>query len=278
MPNERIFCMIKGESGAGKSIQANSFPEVYNFDFDHRLQAVKRFFAKRDPEKKIHGRSYQIDEFPKAYELLESWADGRVRCPYLGINFDTSTTIIEAILHYVNYAKGQVTSKAKGDAGDSGFGMSLKLGILSLPPLDDFRWLIKGFQDMLALARKIDNVHVILCCHIQQVTEKKGKTSVSRGVLANQGLAQKLPVSFDEIYHMDVEGGLLATDKTKRIIVTEHSGEDFARTSLNLPARIDVTDKLLYDHIVSYHPEFEIVSGQISEVKQGLLTPAPFKL
>jgi hypothetical protein len=275
---DRIFCMLKGESGAGKSIQANSFPEVYNFDFDHRLQAVRRFFAKKNPEKKIHGRSYQIDEFPKAYELLESWAEGKVRCPYQALNFDTSTTIIDAILYYVNYAKGQTQSKAKSDSGDTGFGMSLKLGILSLPPLDDFRWLIKGFQDMLALARQIDNVHVILCCHIQQVTEKKGKTSVSRSVLANQGLAQKLPVSFDEIYHMDVEGGVLPTDKTKRIIVTEHSGEDFARTSLNLPPRIDVTNKLLYDHIIQYHPEFEIVQGQVTEVKQGLLGEAPFKL
>jgi hypothetical protein len=275
--SERIFAMIKGESGSGKSIQANSFPEVYNFDFDHRLQAVKRFFAKRDPDKKIHGRSFQIDEYPAAYQILEGWAE-RGKCPYQTINFDTSTTIIDAILYYVNYAKGQTTSKAKGAEGDSGFGMALKLGILSLPPLDDFRWLIKGFTDLLALARQIENTHVILCCHIQQVTEKKGKTSVSRSVLANQGLAQKLPVSFDEIYHMDVETGLVPTAPTKRIIVTEHSGEDFARTSLNLPPRIDVTDKLLYQHIISYHPEFEVVQGQVTEVKQGMLPPAPFKL
>lgn len=276
--SDRIFCMIKGESGSGKSIQANSFPEVYNFDFDHRLQAVRRFYAKRNPEKKIHGRSYQINEYPIAYKLLEDWAEKRVRCPYLGINFDTSTTIIDAILHYINRAKGEVTSKNKQAEGDTGFGMSLKLGILSLPPLDDFRWLIKGFQDLLALARQIDNVHVILCCHVQQVSEKKGRTTVSRSVLANQGLAQKLPVSFDEIYHMDIETGILATDKAKRTIVTEHSGEDFARTSLNLPARIDVTDKFIYDHIIEHHPEFQIVPGEITEVKQGLLSEAPFKL
>ena len=274
---ERIFAMIKGESGSGKSIQANSFPEVYNFDFDHRLQAVKRFYAKRNPEKKIHGRSYQVNEFPAMYKEVETWAE-RGRCPYQTINFDTSTTIIEAILHYVNVAKGSTQSKAKTAEGDVGFGMSLKLGILSLPPLDDFRWLIKGFQDILALARQIDNVHVILCCHVQQVSEKKGKTTVSRSVLANQGLAQKLPVSFDEIYHMDVETGILSTEKTKRIIVTEHSGDDFARTSLNLPARIDVTDKFIYDHIISYHPEFEVVQGQVTEVKQGLIGEAPFKL
>lgn len=274
---ERIFAMIKGESGSGKSIQANSFPEVYNFDFDHRLQAVKRFYAKRDPNKKIHGRSYQVNEFPVMYKEVETWAE-RGRCPYQTINFDTSTTIIEAILHYINIAKGSVDSKAKKAEGDTGFGMSLKLGILSLPPLDDFRWLIKGFQDILALARQIDNVHVILCCHVQQVSEKKGKTTVSRSVLANQGLAQKLPVSFDEIYHMDIDTGILSTDKAKRTIVTEHSGEDFARTSLNLPARIDVTDKFIYDHIISYHPEFEVVQGQVSEVKQSLLGEAPFKL
>lgn len=274
---ERIFAMIKGESGSGKSIQANSFPEVYNFDFDHRLQAVRRFYAKRDPNKKIHGRSYQVNEFPQMYKEVEAWAE-RGRCPYQTINFDTSTTIIEAILHYINVAKGQATSKAKTAEGDTGFGMSLKLGILSLPPLDDFRWLIKGFQDILALARQIDNVHVILCCHVQQVSEKKGRTTVSRSVLANQGLAQKLPVSFDEIYHMDIETGILSDSKIKRTIVTEHSGEDFARTSLNLPARIDVTDKFIYDHIIEHHPEFQIVPGEIIEVKQGLLSEAPFKL
>jgi hypothetical protein len=274
---ERIFALIKGESGSGKSIQANSFPEIYNFDFDHRLQAVKRFFARRDPNKKIHGRSYQVNEFPVMYKQLEDWAE-RGRCPYQGICLDTSTTIINSILHYVNFAKGNAQSKAKSAEGDSGFGMSLKLGILSLPPLDDFRWLIKGFEDILALARQIPNVHVILCCHIQQVQEKKGKTTVSRSVLANQGLAQRLPVSFDEIYHMDIETGILSTEKAKRVIVTEHSGEDFARTSLNLPARIDVTDKLLYDHLIEYCPELEVVEGQKIEEGPKLISEAPFKL
>lgn len=275
---QRIFAMIKGESGSGKSIQANSFPEVYNFDFDHRLQAVRRFFARRDPDKKIHGRSYQINEFPAMYKQLEDWANAG-RCPYQTINLDTSTTIIEALFHYINFAKGASQSKAKGAEGQEGFGMSLKLGILSLPPLDDFRWALRGFKDLLALCRQIPKVHVVLCCHIQQVSEKKGRTTVSRSILASQSLAQTLPVSFDEIYHMDIETGIISTEKAKRVIVTEHAGEDFARTSLNLPARIDVTDKLLWDHLVEHLPELEVVDGQIVGGEgQKLISDAPFKL
>lgn len=260
----RLTVLIKGESGSGKSIQAGSFPEVYFFDFDQRFDAVRNFFKGKKTD--IYYDKYDWTEYHKAFKVLEEFLN--YGCPYKTLCFDTTSTIIMAIHKYIKTTKGQVADSKNKDS----YGMDLSLGLISVPALDDYKFLLKGFEQLMQTAKAIPNVHIIFNAHLSTVQERKGQTTVTRTVLAPGQTANAIPLHFNEVFHMDIESGILSTDKTKRIIVTESSGEDFARTTLPLPSRLDVTDVLLYDRLKQACPALETTERLEVKVK------TPFKI
>jgi AAA domain len=264
----RLTILNKGESGSGKSIQAASFPEVYFFDFDQRFDAVKNFFSKNGPHPKtdIYYDKYEWTEYHKAFKVLEEFV--QYGCPYKTLVFDTTSTIIMAIHKYIKTTKGQVATDKNKDS----YGMDLSLGLISVPALDDYKFLLKGFEQLMQTAKSIPNVHIIFNAHLSTIQERKGSTTVTRTVLAPGQTANAIPLHFNEVFHMDIESGILSSDKTKRIIVTESGGEDFARTTLPLPARMDVTDVLLYDRLKQALPSLEQTENLEVKVK------TPFKV
>jgi AAA domain len=244
-PFSRYF-MITGESGAGKSIQAGSFPQPYFFDLDNRLSALANFY--RGVKSDIEGDTYS--DFEKMTAKLESFT---TRCHHKTIVIDTSTYLIQLMLRYID--------KMKGGSGKSGkdFGMSMKLGIISIPALDDFRYLVNGMIQLIERMVKIQNVFVVMNAHLMTgVTDKS--EGVSRSILAPAATASHLPTRFDEIYYLFVQPPITSKETTRRLINTAHDGENFARTSMKLPHRLDVTDELIYDQLckhVDYYRQFQ---------------------
>lgn len=246
----RLFILLKGESGTGKSIQAGSFPNVYFFDFDKRIGSVINHFRKLGKED-IDFDHYDIKDIEKALDKVGEWQ--RKGCPYDTIVLDTTTTLISSILFYVDKQKGMTGSKDK-----STFGMEVKLGVIRGTALDDYKFLLSGMKQFIYGLKEINDAHVIFNSHIvaSEKTDMQGNTTIQRLILAPGKTAAEIPLHFDEIYHLDVEDPVNRTQdpRSQRILLTESTGMDFARTALGLPKTINVTDKLLYDTLKEYHP------------------------
>ena len=230
--------LITGESGAGKSVQAGSFPKVYVFDTDSKLNALANFY--KGIKTDIEGDSYT--DFAKVTEKLESFV---VKCPHQTIVIDSSTYLIQMILRYIEKMKGGMGKEGKD------YGMSIKMGVISIPALDDFRFLANGVIQLIERILKIQGVFVVMNAHlIQGVVDKKEGTS--RAILGPATTASHIPTKFDEQYYLFAQAPVISSEEVERKINTAHDGENFARTSMKLPRRMDVTKTLLYDHLCQH--------------------------
>ena len=61
---------------------------------------------------------------------------------------------------------------------------------------------------------------------------------------AGKKVAPKIPAYCGEVYHFNVKAGFNTSDYS---LLTEHSGDDFARTGIGLPREIVFGDKPLYE-------------------------------
>ena len=238
--------LITGESGAGKSIQAASFPRPYIFDTDNKLNALANFYKGLKTD--IEGDTYT--DFEKMTIKLESFVKV---CPYQTIVIDSSTYLVQMILRYVE--------KMKGGSGKEGkdFGMTMKLGIIRIPALDDFRYLVNGVIQLIERILQIQKVFVVMNSHLMQGVVDKSE-GVSRSILAPAATASHIPTKFDEQYYLFAQAPMSNREEVSRLINTAHDGENFARTSMKLPHRMNVTKELLYTQLsshVTYYQQFQ---------------------
>lgn len=238
--------LITGESGAGKSIQAGSFPRPYFFDTDNRLSALANFY--KGIKSDIEGDTYT--DFAQMTAKLETFVG---KCPHKTIVIDTTTYLVQMILRYVE--------KMKGGSGKEGkdFGMSMKLGVIRVPALDDFRYLVNGIIQLIEKINLIQDVFIVFNAHLMTGIVDKSE-GVSRSILAPAATASHIPTKFDECYYLFARAPISSKEATERLINTAHDGENFARTSLKLPHRLNVTNKLIYEHLcehVEYYRQFK---------------------
>src|SRR5215831_17546113 len=98
MPNG-VFALFKGDSSAGKTVGAVSFPDPVVLDHDRKMPAIaqKHFPSKTIPYK-------QFTDCLQVGQLLEDWkASG---CPFETIVADSITTLSYNVLKTVDDLKG----------------------------------------------------------------------------------------------------------------------------------------------------------------------------
>ena len=87
--------------------------------------------------------------------------------------------------------------------------------------------------------------HVMKAEYRNTVTNE---THISRTIVtAGKRVAVKIPAYCTEVYHFDVKKGFSENDPGVHRCITRHTGDDFARTSYNLPQSIEFGDKPLYE-------------------------------
>ncbi len=233
----RFFCLFKGDPGVGKSIAAASFPKPFIFDNDRRIKSIVNYWRPRGKEVDyMHAANY-LQVQSKLEELL-------VRCPYETIVYDGFTTGGDMILRTMQTTRNPGAAK-------------IMRGGIELLQIEDYggesqglKWIIETLKDI----SWRQNVHVICTAHVLETSStnlKTQQTTISRSLMtAGKKIAAALPVHFDEAYHFDVQEAFNPTDPPKYTLITHHVGQDWAKTALPLPMRIDFTNGSLYDIIM----------------------------
>jgi hypothetical protein len=76
----------------------------------------------------------------------------------------------------------------------------------------------------------------------------KKTTHISRQIVtAGKNVAAKIPAYCGEVYHFNIKQGFIEGAGGDYSLLTTHTGDDFARTALELDKEIVFGDKPIYD-------------------------------
>lgn len=237
-----IYALFKGEPGVRKSTQALSFPgPQYWFSWDQKMQGLL-----------VPMRKWGIDPKSIHYDDYTDWAKARaklaefeLKCPYSTLVFDSITSMADMTLRQ--------TMKIKGASGDTG----KKIAGISVNSIEDYNAESSAINDLISTTKDIQTYHkslgkvlnIILIAHVMEVTQKTltGEMTQSRTIVtAGKRVAAKIPAYCSEVYHFGIKEGVVVGAGGKYVILTEHTGDDFARTALALPRELDITNDPIY--------------------------------
>ena len=241
---DALYCMFKGEPGTRKSTQALSFPgPQYWFSWDRKMNGIYTPMKKWgiDP-KTITFHDY--DDWNTAKKKLEEL---QVNCPYKTIVCDSLTSMADMTLRQTNKLKYGVTRSSGQAAG------KLIAGI-AINEIEDYNAESAALQELIALTKDINifhKVNIILIAHVVKAEYRdttKKTTHISRQIVtAGKNVAAKIPAYCGEVYHFNIDQGMVEGGGGDYTLLTEHTGDDFARSALGLPNKISFGDKPLYD-------------------------------
>lgn len=244
------FNLFKGDPGTGKSPAACSWPEPYLFDVDGRIQSTAQYWRGK---KKIAYDNY-INNYPAIMEKIDKLID---RNPYQTVIMDGITTVARAIQRAC-FQSRQSGATFRDREGNTRQYINMianpMTGFKGIPKLeiDDYMAENNGIIQMLDGLRSLWNdgkgCNVIVIGHVISSDQKdlKGRiTTTRRLITGGTKIAAEIPIYFNEAYHFNVE----AYADRKFQIYTRNEGDDWAKTSLPIPDKIDFTNKNLYNDI-----------------------------
>jgi hypothetical protein len=249
--------MFKGEPGTRKSTQALSFPgPQFWFSWDRKMNGI--FLPMKawgiDP-KSISYEDY--DDWSKAKQKLEQL---QVTCPYKTLIFDSLTSMADMTLRQTTKMKYGIKRASGAPAG------KLIAGI-AVNEIEDYNAESAALQELIAVAKDISAYHrvnVILIAHVVQAEYRNttnNTTHVSRTIVtAGKKVAPKIPGYCNEVYHFNIKRGMIEGSGGDYSLLTEHTGDDFARTGLGLDREIVFHDKPLYSTYIK--PAIDKLSTQ----------------
>lgn len=261
---DRLKILLTGETGVGKTLVATSAPEpIFVFDYDGRMAPVIRFHKGRN----IKYVTVTCDNFFEASEYLDRLVDN---CPYATVILDSFTFFtIVAVAIQIQMRSGATGKKTKGG--------------IEIPGFDEYNGETMAATTTLEALKQLP-CHVIVTAHpVTKTTMQGGKSLVSRTITSyGQKIASVAPGYFDEIYHIGIQSAIGPSDPVRRLLHTQHIGSDFARTALNLPGEIDITNRFdVFDHIISLHnsrEEADALITKLSSPTNPIMNPSPITL
>ncbi len=236
----RMFTLLKGEPGTRKSTAALSYPKpMYWFDWDQKMEALALPAQKWGIDlKEVEYDSYSNFDKPK-----QKIAQFQLNCKYKTLVIDSITSAGDAI--------NRQTLGFKDGQKDGG---AYKIAGISVNTMEDYKAETAGFQEMIAMLKDVANyhkIHIVLSAHVigqRKDDPNNNLTSHSRIlVTGSEKAAAKIPAYCTEAYHFNTKNKVDTTVEGDYACVTRHTGNDFARTSLDLPREIVFNDKPLFD-------------------------------
>jgi len=244
---DSLFTMLKGEPGVRKSTQALSYPlPQFWLSWDRKMNSLL-----------LPAKQWGINVADISYEDYRDWnaAEKKIKqlqtvCNYKTIIADSITSCGDSIMNQAKRLKSGGTRKSGAQAG------KLVAGI-EVNELEDYNAEAAALLDMISILKDIHEyhgVHVILIAHVIQAEYRNttnNQTHVSRQIVtAAKKVAAKVPAYCEEVYHFNIDRGFEAGGEGSYALLTEHTGDDFARTSLPLPKKIIFGNEQLYGRYI----------------------------
>jgi len=240
-----LFTMLKGEPGTRKSTCALSYPTPqYWISTDQKMEALtlpaKRFG--------INMKDIQFDDY-------SDWDKPKYKLEQLQVNCPFKTIIIDSITSIGDNINRQTIRQKRGTQTASGGEKGKLIGNIPVNSIEDYMAEASAFQEMIALLKDINKFHkvnVILIAHVvgQRKNDDSNKLTHHSRVIVTGGdkISSKISAYCTEVYHFNVDPGF-DVDKGDGDygIITVHTGNDFARTSLPLERKILFNNDSLYD-------------------------------
>lgn len=244
--NDSLYSMFKGEPGTRKSTCALSYPKPqYWFSWDKKMRSLL-----------LPMRAWNINPSDIQYDDYSDWTTPRRKleslqasCPFKTIVLDSITSMADSTLQQTMKLKSGTTRKSGSDAGKTIAGIAVN-------EMEDYNAESAALAELIALTKDIHSyhkVHVILIAHVIQAEYKTvgGDTHMSRTIVtAGKRIAAKIPAYCEEVYHFNIEKSMNAAIGGDYALLTSHTGDDFARTSLPLEKKIVFSDSPLYERYV----------------------------
>jgi hypothetical protein len=186
------------------------------------------------------------------YDDYTDWQKPQAKLEQLQVNCPFKTIIVDSITSMGDAMTSQVRKIKKSGGGDS---KGKTIGGISVSGLEEFNAESGAFKDLIAMLKdihKFHKVHVVLIAHVVgQRKDNEGDNTTHHSRIIVSGAAQisaKIASYVTEAYHFNISKGFKEdTGDSKFGLFTRHMGNDYARTSLPLPQRIDFNDEPLYE-------------------------------
>jgi len=244
---DALFTMLKGEPGTRKSTCALSYPTPqYWISTDQKMQALmmpmKRWGIN---PKEVHFDNYT--DWTKPRNQLEKL---QVNCSYKTIIVDSITSIGDCMNRETIKQKRQAKSEGSEGAGGK------KIGNIYVPGIEEYNAEASAFQELIAILKDIHEfhkTHIILIAHVVGQRAKDNAvnnlTHHSRVIITGgDKISGKIASYMTEVYHFNIESDFNAdSGEGKFGLFTQHTGNDYARTSLPLERKIIFNNEPLYD-------------------------------
>lgn len=232
-----LFTLMKGEPGTRKSTSALSYPTPqYWVSTDQKMEALVKP-ARNWGIKKTDIEADDYNDWDKPRKFLEGL---RVNCKYKTIIIDSITSIGDCM-----------TSQVKKSKKDDNKGKAL--GGIVVSGFDEFNAEASAFQDLIALTKDIHKYHkinIIMIAHViaaRKDNDVNKLTHHSRTIVTGgEKISAKLASYMTEVYHFNIGTSFDADAEGNYELLTVHTGNDYARTSLDIPRKIQFNDKQLY--------------------------------
>jgi hypothetical protein len=186
------------------------------------------------------------DDFNRARIKLEQF---QVNCPFKTIVVDSLTSCADMTLRQTLKAKVGKTRASGATAGKQISGIQVN-------EIEDYNAESAALQELVSLTKDIHAYHkvnIILIAHVVQAEYRSiaGETHISRTIVtAGKKVAPKIPAYCGEVYHFNIERSIDTSQGGAYTLLTEHTGDDFARTALPLPRKISFGGEPLYDKYI----------------------------
>ena len=246
VPNNVHYTLLKGEPATGKSIAALGYPKPqYWLSFDGKMNGLSPLIKK-----------WGYDPKTISYDDYTDWTAARAKLEQLQLNCPFKTVIIDSVTSCADYMLRQTIKQKIGLTRGSGAKAGKSVGGIAVNELEDYNAEAAGLTEMIALTKDINKFHkidVILIAHVVRTDYKSpdGTMNISRVlVTAGKKPAAKIPAYCDEIYHFGYERAVIEGQAGPRIVSTLNNGEDYARTTLNLPNTITLNNDNLYEKYI----------------------------
>lgn len=254
MPNmsdvksDALYVMLKGEPGTRKSTQALSFPKPqYWFSVDKKMRALLLPMQQWN----INPKDIEYDDYKDWMSIEAKLEQFEKLCKhYRTLVFDSVTSIGDVInMQTMNLKSGTTTAAGVEKGG--------RVGGIKINTLEDYKAEASAFATLIAKTKDIQNAfktNIVLIAHVvgERARDEVGVTAHTRIIITGgKTISGKIPAYCEETYHFDYEASVNPDKPGALQIYTANAGDDFARTTLNLPPRIKIGDDQLYEkHIL----------------------------